>query len=108
MDLGQTKGDTDIEKDNQRVASGQDVENLTRGSRDDESEFGGDDDAVKRLVVAGEDGARRRRLALAHDGLRARVPVPQQHRAVLQGEGNQVIEKLSPIRMNDQSNDTRR
>ena len=58
---------------------------LTGGARDDESELCGDDYAVERLVVAGEDGARRRpRLPLApHDRLRARVPVPQQHRAVL-------------------------
>ena len=66
------------------------LENLTRGSRDDESEFRGDDDAVERLVVAGEDGARRRRLPLAHDRLRARVPVPQQHRAVLRKESNRL------------------
>lgn len=34
------------------------------------------------MLVASEGGARRRDFALAYDGLGARIPVPQQHRAV--------------------------
>ena len=50
---------------------------------DDEAELRADDGAGDGVLVAGEDGARCGHLALAHDGLAARVPVPEQHGAVL-------------------------
>ena len=37
----------------------------------DEAELGRDDDAVDRLIVAGQDGARGRKLSLADDALKS-------------------------------------